>query len=117
MNEWNALLALPEWILALTTMVALVIDARTPAGRKRAVQRTAVFGVIVATFAVAVQGLTYEEKQFAFLGHYGVDSFSIIFKLRILVDVLVDGVFVSAALSQRGTRDTDGDGEGKDFRH
>ena len=81
MNEWNVGLALPEWILAIAALVALVIDARTPYHRKEGVGKAVWIGVIAATLWSIFQGLTLDgPKEYAFLGRYGVDAFSIVFK-------------------------------------
>ncbi|MHC4548956.1 MAG: NADH-quinone oxidoreductase subunit N [Planctomycetota bacterium] len=82
MNAWNVWLALPEWILGLTVLVVLVQDARTAHGRKQGLARTTWLGLLAATACVVLQGFLHDgAKQYAFLGHYGLDSFSLVFKL------------------------------------
>ena len=81
MNEWNVAYAMPEWILGVATMVALWRDARTPSDDKRPVKRAAWWGVVLATCWVAGQGLFMSGENYAFRGHYGVDAFSLVFKL------------------------------------
>ncbi|MHC4931558.1 MAG: NADH-quinone oxidoreductase subunit N, partial [Planctomycetota bacterium] len=49
--------------------------------RKAGVRRAAWLGVLAATVSVAIQGWGFEGKEFAFRGHYGLDTFSILFKL------------------------------------
>ncbi len=80
MSGWNVGLALPEWILSGAVLLALVEDAR---GRKEWVARFAWFGVLAATVTVALQGLLGLDggKHYAFQGHYGLDAFSVVFKL------------------------------------
>lgn len=80
-NEWNVIYAMPEWILAVAAMVALWRDARTPSGDKGPVKRAAWWGVVLATCWAAGQGLFMGGEHYAFLGHYGVDAFSLVFKL------------------------------------
>ncbi|MFQ5696127.1 MAG: NADH-quinone oxidoreductase subunit N [Terriglobia bacterium] len=88
MNHWNVSYAMPEWILAATAMVALVLDARSAGGDKRGVKRTARWGVLAATVWVVLQGLSFTGKNFAFYGHYSVDAFSMTFKLLFGVTAL-----------------------------
>ena len=80
MNAWNVHLALPEWLLGASALLALWQDARTPGDRKRGVGRIAWVGVLAATLVAAWQGLAGVDDK-AFLLHYGVDSFSAVFKV------------------------------------
>ena len=80
MSAWNVHLALPEWVLAASALLALWQDARTPGDRKRGVGRIAWVGVLAATLVAAVQGLAGVDDK-AFLGHYGADCFSAVFKV------------------------------------
>ena len=81
MSGWNVAYAAPEWILALFAMVALVRDARSPADDKRGVARAVWVGVLLATLTAIYQGIRHDGKLYAFHGHYGVDTFSILFKI------------------------------------
>jgi len=81
MTDWNIWLALPEWILAATVLLVLVQDARTPYDRKAGLSWLSRAGVLFATLWVVVQWHGIEGKEFAFLGHYGFDTFSAIFKV------------------------------------
>ncbi|MHC4223715.1 MAG: NADH-quinone oxidoreductase subunit N, partial [Planctomycetota bacterium] len=81
MNDWNVGLALPEWILGAFALIVLWLDARSPHDRKAGVRRAAWLGVLAATACVAIQGCGSEGKEYAFRGHYGLDAFSILFKL------------------------------------
>jgi NADH-quinone oxidoreductase subunit N len=81
MSGWNVGLALPEWLLAGSVLLALYADAR---GRRASVARLAWLGVFAATAAAALQGLLRlgdGGKLHAFHGHYGVDAFSVVFKV------------------------------------
>jgi len=80
-SGWNVGLALPEWLLSGSVLAALVADAR---GSRQWVARLAWFGVFAATAAAALQGLLgldHGAKLYAFRGHYGLDLFSVVFKL------------------------------------
>jgi NADH-quinone oxidoreductase subunit N len=79
-SGWNVGVALPEWFLSGAVLLALVEDAR---GRKEWVARVAWFGVLAATVTAALQGLLGLDggKVYAFQGHYGLDAFSVVFKL------------------------------------
>jgi NADH-quinone oxidoreductase subunit N len=80
-SGWNLGLALPEWILAGSVLAALAADAQ---GRGQWVRRFAWFGVFAATAAAALQGLLRLDpgtKLHAFHGRYGLDAFSVVFKL------------------------------------
>ena len=79
MTDWNISYALPEWILAAAALLALWRDARS--ADKQPVQRAAVWGVILATGWVIFQGLSFSGENYAFRGHYSVDTFSIVFKV------------------------------------
>jgi len=81
MNAWNIGLALPEWILAATVLLVLVQDARTSFDRKGGLGWWSRAGVLFATLWVVVQWRGAEGKEYAFLGHYGFDTFSAIFKI------------------------------------
>lgn len=81
MNDWNVLLAMPEWILGVTVLIALFQDARTRYDDKAGVARTAWLGVVLATGWAIGQALFLDLPRQAFLGHYGVNAFSIIFKV------------------------------------
>jgi len=81
MSGWNVGYALPEWILSASILAALVADARA---KKEWVTRFAWFGVFSATVAAALQGLLGLEpgqKLYAFQGHYGLDFYSVVFKM------------------------------------
>jgi len=80
MSGWNFGLAMPEWILSVSVLVVLFLDARTPHDRKRGVARAAALGVLLATAWALVQGFSLVGKHYAFQGHYGADSFSAVFK-------------------------------------
>jgi NADH-quinone oxidoreductase subunit N len=80
-SGWNVGLALPEWILAGGVLAALVADAQ---GKGEWVRRFAWFGAFAATAAAALQGLLRLDagvKLYAFHGRYGLDAFSVVFKL------------------------------------
>ena len=47
MTAWNVRLALPEWILTATSLVALFHDARSPADDKRKTVKWVWFGCLV----------------------------------------------------------------------
>ena len=79
--DWNVGLALPEWILSAAVLWAGWLDARTTHDRKGGVARTAWWGVLLATAAAALQGVIYEGRLTAFLGHYGFGACSVTFKL------------------------------------
>ncbi len=81
MNEWNIGLAMPEWILAISALVALFLDARTPYHRKEGVGNAVWIGVIVATLWSIMQGFGLDGKEYAFRGRYGLDAFSVLFKV------------------------------------
>ncbi len=88
-TDWNVTYALPEWILAVAAMVALWKDARTTSDDKRSVKRIAWWGVALATGWVAIQGMSFDSgKNYAFRGHYSVDTFSVVFKLLFGVTAL-----------------------------
>jgi NADH-quinone oxidoreductase subunit N len=89
MSGWNIGYALPEWILALFAMIALVRDARSPADDKRGVATAVWVGVLLATLAAIYQGIRYDGKVYAFLGHYGLDAFSVLFKIVFGVTALL----------------------------
>ena len=79
-------LASPEWILVLSALAALFQDARTPPDRKKGVARITWWGILAATLCAAAQGWALDAageggKRYAFLGHYGLDHFSVIFKV------------------------------------
>ena len=80
MSGWNVGVALPEWFLSGAVLLALVEDAR---GRKEWVARVAWFGVLAATVTAALQGILGLDggKVYGFQGHYGLDAFSVVFKL------------------------------------
>lgn len=81
MSGWNVGLALPEWILSATVLLALLADAR---GRNLRVARIAWFGVLAATATAALEGLVRLDdggKLYAFQGRYGLDLFGVVFKL------------------------------------
>jgi NADH-quinone oxidoreductase subunit N len=81
MSDWNVSLAMPEWILGATVLVVLFLDARTSHENKRGLAHVAWVGVFLATLWAVLQGFAFAgEKRYAFLGHYGVDSFSAVFK-------------------------------------
>jgi NADH-quinone oxidoreductase subunit N len=89
MSEWNAGLALPEWILAAATMCVLWFDARTPADEKRRAVLCAWGGLILSLVVVVLQWIVLGLKQpadasikwYAFRGHYGFDHFAALFKV------------------------------------
>ncbi len=83
MSDWNLGLAMPEWILVATALLALVRDARSAPDRKAGVARTARWGIVLATLYVGIQGLGLGDtgRAYAFLGHYGLDAFAVLFKL------------------------------------
>ena len=88
MNGWHLLLALPEWILGVTALVALFKDARDPDPERKGVQKTAFRGVIFAAIAVLLQPIFLDLPLHAFYGHYAVDYFSVVFKLVFAVTAL-----------------------------
>jgi len=81
MSAWNIWLALPEWILGFTVLLVLVQDARTRHDQKGGLSWLSRAGVLFATLWVVVQWCGAEGKEYAFLGHYGFDTFSAIFKV------------------------------------
>jgi NADH-quinone oxidoreductase subunit N len=88
-SAWNIWLALPEWILAVTVLLVLVQDARTRHDRKGGLGWLSRAGVLFATLWVVVQWRGSEGKEYAFLGHYGLDTFSAVFKLMFGTTTLI----------------------------
>jgi NADH-quinone oxidoreductase subunit N len=88
-NDWNVGLAAPEWILGATILIVLVLDATTRFDRKGGLAWVARIGILVATLAVVAQWQGLEGKQYAFLGHYGFDTFSAVFKIIFGVTSLI----------------------------
>ncbi len=82
MSAWNVGLALPEWILTATALVALFYDARSPADDKKESIKWVWFGLLAATACVVIEwmGMKTGEKAWAFRGHFGFDAFSALLK-------------------------------------
>ncbi len=80
MREFNVALAAPEWILSATILVVLFQDARTRWDNKGGLGRTTWLGLLLATGCAMLQGWFVDTPATAFLGHYGVDGFSIVCK-------------------------------------
>jgi len=81
MREFNVGLAMPEWILSATILVVLFQDARTRWDQKDGLRRTTWLGLLLATGWAILQGWFVSDlPAAAFLGHYGVDAFSVVCK-------------------------------------